>query len=342
MQSAGRSHEHLIGEAETAEDITVSDTSGDHFSLQSDRHSGSSIAHKEAHGVQARLDATEAPQWSVRPFILSGYRPQLSVVQSLRSAIEGPVHNEHGNILSHLLGLIVYIALCIRHFALHHSGAASSSSSSSTEGSARADGFAAAYFSGVAIMLAASSVYHTLTPVSQTLHDCLYVLDLASVSANIVGIAMFVFDRAFVCLKKTRIAYLCAIAAMCFLLLLVACIPRLREQRVLVVTLFSGVVGTTVLPLVHINFLAFSPAGSFLAGPAPSGIHALAVSSIIMLAVYGIGVAIFGTRLPEKHNPGAYDLLFHSHQLWHIFVLLAPLPAYVGAQYVKGADTCSR
>lgn len=49
-------------------------------------------------------------------------------------------------------------------------------------------------------------------------------------------------------------------------------------------------------------------------------------SVALMGAVYGMGVLVYATRFPEAVAPRRFDIFGASHQLWHVFVLLA---AYV-------------
>ena len=36
-----------------------------------------------------------------------------------------------------------------------------------------------------------------------------------------------------------------------------------------------------------------------------------------------IGAALYATRFPERYKPGAFDVAFHSHQLFHVAVVVA-------------------
>lgn len=38
---------------------------------------------------------------------------------------------------------------------------------------------------------------------------------------------------------------------------------------------------------------------------------------------YILGAFLYGVRFPEKHNPGKYDMWGHSHQIFHILVVIA-------------------
>jgi adiponectin receptor len=41
-----------------------------------------------------------------------------------------------------------------------------------------------------------------------------------------------------------------------------------------------------------------------------------------------MGATIYASRVPERWMPGKLDLIGHSHQLWHITVVLAALVHY--------------
>ena len=47
-------------------------------------------------------------------------------------------------------------------------------------------------------------------------------------------------------------------------------------------------------------------------------------------AMMQLGAAIFALRVPERWNPGAFDLWFSSHQLFHLCVVTAALVHYRG------------
>ncbi|CAE7399536.1 HHP3 [Symbiodinium pilosum] len=44
---------------------------------------------------------------------------------------------------------------------------------------------------------------------------------------------------------------------------------------------------------------------------------------LLMFGSYGAGACFYFARWPERHWPGYFDIIGHSHQFWHIFVLLA-------------------
>ena len=47
---------------------------------------------------------------------------------------------------------------------------------------------------------------------------------------------------------------------------------------------------------------------------------------------YMVGFMFYASQFPEKRWPGRFDLLGHSHQIWHIFVFVGALLFYVAVR----------
>jgi adiponectin receptor len=41
--------------------------------------------------------------------------------------------------------------------------------------------------------------------------------------------------------------------------------------------------------------------------------------------LYATGAVFYVTRIPERWKPGAFDIAGHSHQIFHVFVVLGAL-----------------
>lgn len=54
---------------------------------------------------------------------------------------------------------------------------------------------------------------------------------------------------------------------------------------------------------------------------------------------YIFGAFLYAVRFPEKYNPGNYDLFGHSHQIFHVFVVIA---AYCHFACLQAADIYRR
>ncbi|KAL3629756.1 hypothetical protein CASFOL_026978 [Castilleja foliolosa] len=46
---------------------------------------------------------------------------------------------------------------------------------------------------------------------------------------------------------------------------------------------------------------------------------------VVMGALYGVGAVFYVARVPERWRPGAFDVVGHSHQIFHVFVVMAAL-----------------
>ncbi|KAG8372493.1 hypothetical protein BUALT_Bualt12G0071800 [Buddleja alternifolia] len=46
---------------------------------------------------------------------------------------------------------------------------------------------------------------------------------------------------------------------------------------------------------------------------------------IAMGVLYGVGAVFYVSRIPERWKPGAFDIVGHSHQIFHVFVVAAAL-----------------
>lgn len=51
---------------------------------------------------------------------------------------------------------------------------------------------------------------------------------------------------------------------------------------------------------------------------------------------------IYAARVPERFFPGRFDIMFHSHQIFHIFVVVAALIHLSNIQEIAFARIHSR
>ncbi len=51
---------------------------------------------------------------------------------------------------------------------------------------------------------------------------------------------------------------------------------------------------------------------------------------VLQGALYIAGASIYAARIPEKWHPGRYDVLGSSHQIFHVFVVLAAISHLMG------------
>ena len=125
---------------------------------------------------------------------------------------------------------------------------------------------------------------------------------------------------AFLGLARTQLVYLSAITLLG--LLVVALLlaparssPRLRHLRA---GLFVSMAFSGVLPALHALWLNWPHRECHLA---------LALE-LAMGLVYAAGAGFYVTRVPERWRPGKFDCVGHSHQIFHVLVLVGALTHY--------------
>ncbi|KAK0532890.1 hypothetical protein OC835_003183 [Tilletia horrida] len=93
--------------------------------------------------------------------------------------------------------------------------------------------------------------------------------------------------------------------------------PQYRPVRT---TLFIGLGLSAVFPVIHVCAMYGYETVSQIMG----------LSYVIASgAMYIVGACLYMARIPERFAPGRFDLLGASHQIFHVFILLAALLHYI-------------
>jgi len=254
-----------------------------------------------------------APWWCKSKHIVSGYRVNYNTQQTLMSIFS--LHNETCNIWTHLLGLFLFISLAFyRHQDLLF-----------FPPTVRYCFYA--FYVCVSLCMACSALYHTTLSISETWHTIAYSLDLTGIvfcimAQYILGIAM-----GFACNPEEQTPYLVLCLGMCAIALIAQHAPCSRHpnhmmKRVLPLLLFAS---SAVLPYLH--FLTFAK---------DHQIEHLSMPAVGSFIVYGIGVVIWLSGVPERFIPQKLDRFITSHGLWHICVVAA------AALFESGMFRCAR
>lgn len=141
----------------------------------------------------------------------------------------------------------------------------------------------------------------------------------------------------FLCNPLCRLAYLSIISALGILVILTLLAPSLSSPRfrsfraaVFLAMGFSG-----VIPAVHALVINWEHRATHLA---------LALEVAMGLA-YAVGAWFYVSRVPEKWKPGAFDMVGHSHQIFHVFVLVGALTHYIAINVLldwrNGGASCT-
>jgi adiponectin receptor len=252
------------------------------------------------------------PEWlKDNEFLLRGHRvPTNSFRACFKSIFK--IHTETGNIWTHLLGMIAF--LCIAALFL---------SRPSFEIQWQDKAVFSAFFLGAILCLGFSWVFHTVYCHSERVGKFFHKLDYCGIALLTIGSFVPWLYYSFYCRLEPKVTYLSLI-----LFLGTLCIgvsmwdkfaqPHFRSFRagVFVALGLSG-----VIPAMHyvitegfwhaINFAAMG-------------------WLVLMALLYIVGAIIYAARIPERIFPGKCDIVFQSHQIFHVCVLAAAFVHYHG------------
>ncbi|KAG0141403.1 hypothetical protein CROQUDRAFT_51709 [Cronartium quercuum f. sp. fusiforme G11] len=256
-------------------------------------------------------------------YIRTGYRPELcSYVECIKS-IFSYFHNETVNIHSHLWGAVIFFTLVMSLTSPSKFmpwtlptwvGAGSVDKDTVTWVDTAV--FACFYLSGMAC-LGFSATYHTVTCHSERVCATLGRLDYMGIVWLIVGSFYPAVYYGFYCYPKIVSAYLTLITTLGIGATYTVVTPKYRSQegRKKRTLIFIALGLSSVLPIGH---GALSQSGERI------GLGWLALSGF----TYIVGAMFYAERFPERFNPGTFDLVGSSHQIFHVLILFAALFHY--------------
>jgi adiponectin receptor len=266
------------------------------------------------------------PQWlQDNDFLHTGHRPPLNSFQACFQSIFR-IHTETGNIWTHLLGCIAFFVMTL-YFA----------SRPEEELSFQDKLVFIIYFIGAITCMGFSFVFHTVHCHSETVGKFFSKLDYCGIAILIMGSFVPWLYYGFYCEPYSWILYLILIVALGLVAMVVALWdkfsdPGLRPLRAGVFTTF-GLIG--VIPALHYGAVE----GFF------SNFTLISLGWLLLMGfLYISGALLYALRVPERFFPGKCDLLFQSHQIFHVLVILAAFVHYHGitkmAEYRLSKGEC--
>ncbi|KAL0472672.1 hemolysin-III related domain-containing protein [Neurospora intermedia] len=250
----------------------------------------------------------ELPHWRRdNHFIHSGYRRTSNSFQKSFWSIFY-LHNEFVNIWTHLLGAISFT---FGGFFLYNAVAPRYESASESDVLVFT-----CFFLGAFCCLGMSATYHTLSNHSPEVAKWGNKLDYTGIVFLIVGSYVPTMYYGFFCYPALLTFYL----SMIFLLGL-GCIiiswfeqfrtPAWRPYRAM---MFVGLGASGVVPILHaLTFTSFTQLDELM------GLRWVMLQG----AMYIFGALLYAVRWPECWYPGRFDIWGSSHQIFHVFVVLA-------------------
>ncbi|KAJ1958732.1 hypothetical protein GGI12_004662 [Dipsacomyces acuminosporus] len=257
----------------------------------------------------------ELPQWMRdNQYILSGYRPQTNSFNKCFGSLFY-LHNETGNIYSHLLGALLFLVLC---FTITHRVFAQFESIDWQDTAT-----VYIFLLGAVGCMGLSSLFHTVTCHSPKVQHAYNKCDYIGIVFLIVGSCVPIFCYAFYCHPRLKLFYLSLIFTLGAFTVYLVVAPKFATSE--------------YRPLRAITFVSLG-----LSGAIP-GVHAYTLFGwdhlvnnmqvyhmLAMGGFYILGATIYAARIPERLLPGRFDYWLHSHQIFHIFVVVAAIFHYNG------------
>jgi len=252
------------------------------------------------------------PQWlQDNDFLHFGHRPPLPTSECFKSIIR--IHTETGNIWTHLLGVVAFTGLAT--FFL---------SRPSSEIQLQEKLVFACFFTGAIVCMGLSFLYHTLCCNKDKKIGRLFAkFDYCGISFLTVGSFVPWLYYSFYCDLKPQVIYLSIVIALGIGAVVVSTFdffagPRFRPLRA-GVFIFFGLSG--IAPATHFG----------IANGWEKSVEDGALGWLVLMGIlYITGALFYAMRIPERFFPGKLDIWFHSHQIFHCFVIAGAFVHYHG------------
>lgn len=173
------------------------------------------------------------------------------------------------------------------------------------------------FLGGAMCCLLCSSLSHLFACHSKRFNFFFWRLDYAGISVMIVCSFFAPIYYAFSCHPLSCIFYLTSITLIGILAIITLLSPALSSPcfRSFRASLFLAMGFSGVIPAAHSVILYYNN---------PQVLVALGYE-IAMGILYAAGAVFYVSRIPERWKPGKFDIVGHSHQIFHVFVVAAAL-----------------
>ncbi|CAG2177372.1 unnamed protein product, partial [Oppiella nova] len=245
------------------------------------------------------------PKWlQDNEYLHRGHRPPLpSFLVCFKSVFR--LHTETGNIWTHGLGTFLFLILFVYSMVTFKNN----------ERSFVDRLMLGIYFCGAITCLAFSTLFHTCSCHSREVSKFCSKLDYCGISIQIIGSMIPALYYGFYDNRVMYLTYITLGIVLCVISIVISLWdkfgePKFRPFRTAVFLAFGL---SNVIPGIHWAIVLESHLiGAFLL-------------FILQGMLYVIGALLYVIRIPERFFPGKCDYWFQSHQLFHIFVVMAAI-----------------
>uniref|UniRef100_A0A8C2P3H7 Adiponectin receptor protein 2 n=1 Tax=Capra hircus TaxID=9925 RepID=A0A8C2P3H7_CAPHI len=266
-------------------------------------------------------------RWRVIPHdVLSGSRimtssymdtgPRCSFRACFKSIFR--IHTETGNIWTHLLGCVFFLCLGIFYMFRPNISFVAPLQEKVVFG---------LFFLGAILCLSFSWLFHTVYCHSEGVSRIFSKLDYSGIALLIMGSFVPWLYYSFYC--NPRHVFIihklgCLAGALGALPLSSPTLPL--SPRGVRCRVFLGLGLSGIIPALH-----YVISEGFLKAATIGQIGWL----LLMAGLYITGAALYAARIPERFFPGKCDIWFHSHQLFHIFVVAGAFVHFHGVSNLQ-------
>ncbi|XP_065180295.1 adiponectin receptor protein-like [Sycon ciliatum] len=253
------------------------------------------------------LDYHRLPAWlQDNNYILTRYRPQLNSFKLCFRSIFS-LHTETGNIWTHLIGWLGFCCFVAYAYALplHHL-------------TWYDHGMFAVFLLGAFFCLLFSWVFHCLQCHSPKVFRICINFDYCGVAMLIMSSIIAWIYYAFYCKRTLRIVYTSIMVLFGVLCIAVSLIKKFSSSayRPVRSVVFLGLGTYGIVPMIH----AMVVYGGLVES---SGFNSAATGPMLVIGfVYVLGLTLYAFRIPERFWPGKFDIWCHSHQIFHVCVVI--------------------
>ncbi|XP_035677962.1 uncharacterized protein LOC118416809 isoform X4 [Branchiostoma floridae] len=269
------------------------------------------------------------PEWlKDNEYLKGSHRPPMPSFRScFRSMFR--IHSETGNIWTHFLGCLAFIAVAI-YFLVKRSSA-------DMHHPLIEKFVCGAFFLGAVLCLGFSWIFHTVYCHSERTAKIFGRLDYSGISLMIMGSFVPWLYYTYYCKEVAQYTYLAIVMALGICCIVISLWEKFSEPRFRAfrACMFLGLGCSGVVPVIH-----YLISDGFNMAITAGQVGWLGLMGLL----YIVGAVMYATRVPERFFPGKFDLWFHSHQIFHVLVVAAAFVHYHGmnkmADYRFHAGPC--
>ena len=242
------------------------------------------------------------------PYMMRGFRPVPSRVAAIaRSVLE--LHNQTVNIWTHLFALAVFAGFLYETLAVDEFFAAHATPAHRVAH--------ALFLLSVMYTFVVSVVFHSCNCHSVRTYERVAFLDFSGVFVIIVASTLACIYYGYACDPGLRTLYLTTAVLLYGVLSVAGVLTRVHWLRVAIAAFLTSVVPVTLLSLWTLH-----------RGSVTQEVWVVGWKFLFGFLLYGMAFFFYTSKFPERWYPRLFDIFGASHQLWHVFGILAAFWQY--------------